>query len=49
VYHTQAKGLVFKLYELIKKEKPEESTENVNKALEGYLTLLKHFISLENQ
>ena len=38
-----------KLFDLIKKEKAEESNEVSNKSLEGYLNLLKHMISLENQ
>jgi hypothetical protein len=49
VYKTEVKGLVVRLFELIKKERSEDSNEAINKALEGYLTLIKHLISLEDQ
>lgn len=38
-----------RLFALIKHEQVEESNESTNKALEGYLTLLKHVICLEDQ
>lgn len=44
VYRNELRGLVSKLFDLIKKEKAEEGSEAVNKSLEGYLTLLKHLI-----
>ena len=49
IYNNEVKGLAVKLFELIKKERSEESNESVNKSLEGYLTLLKHMISQEPQ
>ena len=42
----ELKGLGQKLFELLKKERSEESNDHASKSLEGYLILLKHFVGL---